>query len=145
MAFTQKVADDKHPKLLDTPKFPSTTTRYSTLKQRFTKAPLTTKIIILWLSLLGLLSIYATLFLYRGRTIVCRWPKVETQRLSEQRVRWRSCGEDIKGYDCTNITVPLDYDSWKDEPYVDPRKTMAIAVTRFKATDSENRYVILGP
>jgi hypothetical protein len=54
---------------------------------------------------------------------------------SPARVRWVSCGKGIEGYECANVTVPLDYHNVSD-----PR-TVTIAVTRFPATDKANRYV----
>jgi hypothetical protein len=144
MAFTTKVADDEHTNWLNSSKLPSVFTRYRTYKQRFTQASRITKIVILSLSFLGLFFVCATLFPYRNHVTVCRWPETEVYKLSEQRVQWRPCGEGIEGYDCTNITVPLDYETWNDEPYSHPSKTMTIAITRFKATDSKNRYVIVG-
>jgi hypothetical protein len=49
------------------------------------------------------------------------------------RVHWKSCGEGIEGYECANVTVPLDYHNSSDS------RTMSIAVTRFPAPDRANR------
>ena len=45
-------------------------------------------------------------------------------------IDWKSCGE---GFQCANVSVPLDHHNASD-----PR-TMSIAVTRFLATDKQNR------
>jgi hypothetical protein len=50
------------------------------------------------------------------------------------RVHWKSCGEGIEGYECANVTVPLDYHNTSDS------RTISIAVTRFSAPDRANRY-----
>jgi hypothetical protein len=49
-------------------------------------------------------------------------------------VHWKSCGEGIEGYECANVTVPLDYHNSSDS------RTMSVAVTRFPAPDRANRY-----
>ncbi|EIN04768.1 hypothetical protein PUNSTDRAFT_55444 [Punctularia strigosozonata HHB-11173 SS5] len=52
------------------------------------------------------------------------------RRTPDRGVIWVSCGD---GFQCANISVPLDYHNGSD-----PR-TMSIAVTQHLATDSENR------
>jgi hypothetical protein len=47
-------------------------------------------------------------------------------------VKWTACGDN---FDCSNIIVPLDYKNATD------KRTYTVAVTRFKATDKNNRYV----
>jgi hypothetical protein len=54
---------------------------------------------------------------------------------SDSRVYWKSCGEGTEGYECANITVPLDYHNASDT------RTITIAVTRFPAADKVNRCV----
>jgi hypothetical protein len=67
------------------------------------------------------------------------WPehqgKLYVPTTGSNHVHWTSCGEGIEGYECANVTVPLDYHNASD-----PR-TVTIAVTRFPATDKANRYV----
>jgi hypothetical protein len=52
-------------------------------------------------------------------------------------VHWKSCGEGIEGYECANITLPLDYHNTNDT------RTTTIAVTRLPATDRANKCVLL--
>jgi hypothetical protein len=47
-------------------------------------------------------------------------------------VKWTACGDN---FDCSNITVPLDHKNASD------KRTYTLAVTRFKATDKNKRYV----
>ena len=53
-------------------------------------------------------------------------------------VKWVSCGEGLGNeFQCTNISVPLDYRNSSDE------RTYQIAVVRLLASDEENRYAVL--
>ncbi|EIN12791.1 acid protease [Punctularia strigosozonata HHB-11173 SS5] len=59
-------------------------------------------------------------------------------------VDWKSCGsgpEDFPGFQCADVTVPLDYGNESDS------RTVSIAVTRYLAIDRKNRQgaIFLNP
>ncbi|KDQ62976.1 hypothetical protein JAAARDRAFT_28963 [Jaapia argillacea MUCL 33604] len=95
--------------------------------------------------LLGLLQISLILIfasdgqnvLSRGLATLCsRFSSVTgytTFQTSPDRVAWKSCGEGFEGFQCANITLPLDYHNESD-----PR-TVTISVNRFLATNVTRR------
>jgi hypothetical protein len=65
----------------------------------------------------------STYILATSKTLKSRWT-------TKDGVQWKSCGD---GFQCANITVPLNYHDASDG------RTVAIAVTRLPASDKKNR------